>query len=513
MHLRDILLKPELGLALLTADERAFDRTVTRVYTTDLIDPSRYLSGGEVVLSGLVWHRGPASSERFVAALARSGVAALGAGEAAFGRIPGDLVAACRRHEVPLFRVPVEVSFSAIQEAVAPAMWSERAAGLSTALSRHRTMVSALAAGHHLTELLPGLAAQLRLDCWVLTAVGRQRAGTTALDDDRAHVVLDAFHTAARLPVAVEVAGQPPILVHRAGGSVGQRLDAWCVATQGGTPGAADELVSLVELERASVDERHRVERRLTADLLEAIGHEGDTATVRAHMIACGLPPNVPVLVVAARLPGVAAPVALAVLDQLVAGGHRARGAAHRDEIAVAVLPVADDPDACLARLRAGVAALTPCLHGSRIAVGVSSVAADPGAMADALRQAVNMVQVAMVQGGSDQAGAATLVANDEVTSHRLLLAGVPAQTRQMFCDRLLGPLLAYDRDRHTDLVPTLRAFLETSGSWQECADRLHIHVNTLRHRLKRVEQLTGRDVNRLDDLVDLYLALRLTAS
>lgn len=506
MHLRDILLKPELRLSLLTADERAFDRPVTGVYTTDLLDPSRYLTGGEVVLSGLVWHRGPASSERFVAALARSGVAALGAGEAAFGRIPGDLVAACRRHEVPLFRVPVEVSFSAIQEAAAPAMWSERAAGLSTTLSRHRTMVSALAAGHHLTELLPGLAAQLKLDCWVLTAVGRQRAGTTVLDDARAHLVLDAFHTAAQLPVTVEIAGQPPIVVRRAGGSVGQRLDAWCVAAQGGLPGAAEELVSLVELERASVDERHRVERRLTAGLIDAIGHDGDSATVRAHMIACGLPPNVPVLVVAAQLPGVAAPVALAVLDQLVAGGHRARGAAHRDEIAVAVLPVPDDSDGCLARLRSAVAALAPSLHGARLAVGVSSAAADADAMADALRQAVNMVQVAAAQ-----PGAATLVANDEVTSHRLLLAGVPAQTRQIFCDRLLGPLVAYDRDRHTDLVPTVRAFLETSGSWQECADRLHIHVNTLRHRLRRVEQLTGRDVNRLDDLVDLYLALRLS--
>jgi DNA-binding PucR family transcriptional regulator len=125
--------------------------------------------------------------------------------------------------------------------------------------------------------------------------------------------------------------------------------------------------------------------------------------------------------------------------------------------------------------------------------------------MDDALDQAVNMARLAAAQPGS-----ASIVANDEVTTHRLLLAGVPAQTRQIFHDRLLGPLLAYDIERKAELVPTLRAFLDASGSWEKCATQLHIHVNTLRHRLKRVEQITGRDVNRFDDRVDLYLALRM---
>jgi PucR family transcriptional regulator, purine catabolism regulatory protein len=35
------------------------------------------------------------------------------------------------------------------------------------------------------------------------------------------------------------------------------------------------------------------------------------------------------------------------------------------------------------------------------------------------------------------------------------------------------------------------------------------VHVNTLRHRLDRVEQLTGRDLGSMEDRVDLYIALR----
>src|SRR5258705_11620351 len=88
MLLRDLVGHPGLGLRLLHGDDTVLDRAVRWVYTTDLIDPARYLSGGELVLSGLMWRRGPGDSERFVAALARSGAAALAAGAAGVSRHP-----------------------------------------------------------------------------------------------------------------------------------------------------------------------------------------------------------------------------------------------------------------------------------------------------------------------------------------------------------------------------------------------------------------------------------------
>jgi DNA-binding PucR family transcriptional regulator len=86
----------------------------------------------------------------------------------------------------------------------------------------------------------------------------------------------------------------------------------------------------------------------------------------------------------------------------------------------------------------------------------------------------------------------------------------VPADTRRAFRRRLLGPVLEYDRSHATDLLGTLDAFLDCDGSWSRCADRLHLHVNTLRYRIGRIEQLTGRDLSRFPDRVDLFLALRL---
>src|SRR5712691_1475367 len=108
---------PDLRLRVLVGED-ALDRPVDGVFTTDLLDPRRYLTGGEIVLTGLMWRRAPADSESFVAAVTAAGAVALAAGDAALGSVPGDLVTACQRHGLPLFEVPVDVSFAAITEQV-----------------------------------------------------------------------------------------------------------------------------------------------------------------------------------------------------------------------------------------------------------------------------------------------------------------------------------------------------------------------------------------------------------
>ena len=79
MRVRELLEVPGLGLRLLT-DVAGMDRTIGHVYTTDLPDPSRYLTPGDLVLTGLIWCRAPGDADRFVSALVRAGVSALGAG-------------------------------------------------------------------------------------------------------------------------------------------------------------------------------------------------------------------------------------------------------------------------------------------------------------------------------------------------------------------------------------------------------------------------------------------------
>ena len=70
MILRELLAEPDLHLRLLCGEDEQLDRPVRWVFATELAQPRRYLTGGELVISGLIWRKKPADSEAFVAALA-----------------------------------------------------------------------------------------------------------------------------------------------------------------------------------------------------------------------------------------------------------------------------------------------------------------------------------------------------------------------------------------------------------------------------------------------------------
>jgi sugar diacid utilization regulator len=180
----------------------------------------------------------------------------------------------------------------------------------------------------------------------------------------------------------------------------------------------------------------------------------------------------------------------------------------------LAIIPItgaAPDTDpsgeasAVVEAIRHGVRTLRPGLGSARLAVGVSDPVLGGAALPGAVEQARHAHEQAVAR--PDQA---IVVSCAELASHLLLLAGVPGPTRQAFRDRLLGPLLDYDRAHDADMVRTLDTFLSCSGSWNRTAALLHVHVNTLRYRIQRIEQITGRDLSNFADRVDFFLALRL---
>jgi hypothetical protein len=104
-------------------------------------------------------------------------------------------------------------------------------------------------------------------------------------------------------------------------------------------------------------------------------------------------------------------------------------------------------------------------------------------------------------------AAVTTRAAPGDGTRASLLAAQAP-QTLEAFTARLLDPIAAWDARRGTDLVGTLRAFLDADGRWDVTAARCEVHVNTVRNRLARIEELTGTDLALLGDRVDFVLAL-----
>ncbi|WP_128643931.1 GAF domain-containing protein [Streptomyces sp. SS] len=78
------------------------------------------------------------------------------------------------------------------------------------------------------------------------------------------------------------------------------------------------------------------------------------------------------------------------------------------------------------------------------------------------------------------------------------------------YVGRVLGPVLAYDSERGTELVRTLRAYYDHGGSLSRAKDALHVHVNTVVQRLDRVAQLLGPDWNTPSRALETHLALLL---
>jgi PucR family transcriptional regulator, purine catabolism regulatory protein len=79
----------------------------------------------------------------------------------------------------------------------------------------------------------------------------------------------------------------------------------------------------------------------------------------------------------------------------------------------------------------------------------------------------------------------------------------------ELAAERVLGPILAYDEEHATELMRSLSVFLEQNRSWQRSAELLHVHKQTLVYRMHRVEELTGRELRKTADIVELWMALR----
>ena len=556
MLLRTLLDSPELRLRVLTGEE-AMDRPIEGAFTTDLLDPRRYLSGGEIVLTGLMWRRTPDDSETFVSALAQAGVAALAAGDAALGWIPPDLVDACRRHRLLLIEVPVDVSFATITERVIRARSAGAGHFLQAVRRRLLTGVSASGAAAAAAQeptadevrmLLATADAEYGLACWVISPLGRVVVGPRPMRGARLPVGLAVgYLSAPRLPATMAV-GDAAFSLFRIMGHPAHRLAGWFVAFVGDHAiwdedrrTVATELTGVAAAHHACLEEGRRPARLAADDLLrQVLAWHPDAATaeqreVTMAMQRCGLSPRQRVVAVAAVLSGVsqAQPVARALLEEMLPGAAVGSYGAE-------VFALAPDTENGRDRIKAAVGTLRQGLPDIDLTLGVSASSAvvpgrdrsggqeaqgggrgaHGGELADTMMAAgVAASLSSVVEDARHAARIARLRGNGvrmvdsaELGSHLLLLAMVPEEARSSFCTRLLTPLVAYDREHGTELVRTLEVFLGCSGSWTRTAELMYVHVNTLRYRVRRIEELTRRDLGSLDDQVDLLLALRLRA-
>ncbi|HSK60572.1 MAG TPA: helix-turn-helix domain-containing protein [Actinomycetospora sp.] len=101
------------------------------------------------------------------------------------------------------------------------------------------------------------------------------------------------------------------------------------------------------------------------------------------------------------------------------------------------------------------------------------------------------------------------VVTFEDLGLYRLLATPDGRHEARAFVEDWLGALLAYDAERHADLVHTLGAYLDHSGNYDDTAAALHIHRSTLRYRLQRIRELSGHDLSHADTRLNLHVAVR----
>lgn len=78
------------------------------------------------------------------------------------------------------------------------------------------------------------------------------------------------------------------------------------------------------------------------------------------------------------------------------------------------------------------------------------------------------------------------------------------------FSQKYLSPLLESDRENGTEYVHTLDVYFQHQGKMNDVSEALFIHVNTLRNRLRKIEELTGMDLQDKEQTMNLYFAVRI---
>ena len=96
-----------------------------------------------------------------------------------------------------------------------------------------------------------------------------------------------------------------------------------------------------------------------------------------------------------------------------------------------------------------------------------------------------------------------------DLGAFQLLLSLQDDDALLTYCRGVLGPVEEGEGEYGEELLRSLDVFIEHNGHWEKAAGALYCHRHTLRYRIRRVEQLTGRDFSSARDRIEFWLALR----
>jgi purine catabolism regulator len=524
--LRDLLRDLDIRFV---AGEAGLDRPVRWVHISELADPTPWLSGGELLLTTGMNLADEASQRAFVERLATHELAGLGLGVGfKHAEAPAALREAAADHGFPLFEIPYDVPFIAVTEKAFSHLVNEQYAVLQRALSAHERLERIVLSEQGLEGVTAALAALTGGTAMVFDGRGEELArsdGTLPLSPEVLAATADEVRERARAGArrgyapSGELHGRAlalPIVRAPAGGNgEGPAPQAWLVAAKDrGGLGEFDRLVlhqavTVVALELLRRRVADDTERRLAGDVLSAMV-SGELAgnELARRLEPFGLHERVGVLVLSPprSVRGVVEGALSAALRDEVPGGL----AAGTGKFSCALLPLGrgagdDDLFGLAERVRGRVSREA----GLALAAGAGR-AVPAGDLRRTFHEARCALEAHELAGDPNGNGAGDLLATyRDLGSFQLLLSLQDDEALRLFCDSILAPIEDGEGAYGGELMRSLEAFIECNGQWERAARQLFCHRHTLRYRIRRVEELTGRSLDSARDRIDFWLALR----
>jgi purine catabolism regulator len=125
------------------------------------------------------------------------------------------------------------------------------------------------------------------------------------------------------------------------------------------------------------------------------------------------------------------------------------------------------------------------------------------------LRRAFHEARCALEATALTDGDSPQVASHQDLGAFTLLLSVQDEEALRLYSDRLLEPIERTEGEYGGELLRSLEAYIEHNGNWERAARQLYCHRHTLRYRIRKIEELTGRDLSRATDRIELWLALR----
>lgn len=473
------------------AGESGLDRTITWAHSCEVSRPWEWMEKGDLLMTvGMGIPEGRERQVEYLEKLAEVEISGLAIGEDMLApELSPEMIARADELALPLLITAYEVPFIQLSRTVAQTNRGAAQAQMIKAARVYDGVREVMARSSDAASLFAHLGDEIEADLWICLdrtgdpafagseplpeAIRTALIEGTARQDENAIPGMWRIEADGRMALVVPVPVQRPVSLVAASRS--QDPPAYATLQHVAA-------IAALEFERliSTREELRRLGSETFAALLDRrLSPESAGPSLRRHRLG-----GKPMVVVASSTRGDASRS----IHHHLAERGLPHMLLHREPWLYCLAP---NRGAVLSEVLAVFAEL-------RLTVGVSDQLSDLGSLSEAVREAHWAFDAA------ESEGKAVAHYSDFVST-----AGFHSLSEaRAIVDRVLGPVIEYDREHGSELVESLAVFLRQNRSWQQAAAELNVHKQTLVYRMRRVEQLTGRKIRDTDAITEFWLAV-----